>query len=203
MIPVRPATPVAPPLPPPLPVSLDLLERAVGVARSSLQGVTPDLLTRPTPCPRFTLQDLLDHMADSLDTVIEAADLGAVGLVAFPPSGVATVDRLRGRACALLGAWSPLVRDHRVAIGEHALTASYVALAGALEIAVHAWDVSQATGVRAPLPLPLAADLLPLVDTVVSEADRPERFAPALDVPMGDASDRLLARLGRRRLSGV
>lgn len=203
MTPVRPAPGAAPPLPPPLPVSVDLLERAVGVARAALGGVTPELLGRPTPCASFTLQDLLDHMADSLDAVIEAADLGAVGLVPFPPSGVATVDRLRGRACALLGAWSPVVRDHRVEVGEHGLGASYVALTGALEIAVHGWDVSQATGVRTPLPLSLAAELLPHVDVVVTDADRPERFAPALDVPMGDASDRLLARLGRRRLSGA
>ena len=38
---------------------------------------------------------------------------------------------------------------------------------------------------------------MPWVEVFVTEADRPDRFGPSLDVPMGGPSSRLLALLGR------
>ena len=64
----------------PLDHALELLERAIGYTRVQLQVVTPAMLCRPTPCAAWTLAGLLDHMADSLDTLTEAADLGTVVL---------------------------------------------------------------------------------------------------------------------------
>jgi hypothetical protein len=85
-----------------------------------------------------------------------------------------------------------------VAIADHALSTSIVTSAGALEVAVHGWDVSQATGVRAPVPAALARDLLIWADVLVSDADRPGRFAaPVRVAAWADESDRLVAFLGR------
>jgi uncharacterized protein (TIGR03086 family) len=183
----------------PLQHALELLERAVGYTRVQLQAVSPAMLCRPTPCAEWTLADLLDHMVDSLDALTEAADLGQVTVSApvLPPSPVDAVDRLRERACALLGAWSAIASDDDVAVGDRALSSSLLACAGALEVAVHGWDVSQATGAREPIPATLARDLLLWADVLVGDADRPVRFDHPLDGPSVGPSSRLLRWLGR------
>jgi uncharacterized protein (TIGR03086 family) len=183
----------------PLHHALELLERAIGYTRVQLQVVTPAMLCRPTPCGAWTLADLLDHMGDSLDTLTEAADLGVVALAApsGPRSPVDAVERLRERACSLLGAWSAVAQDDDVTVGDKALSSSLLACAGALEVAVHGWDVSQATGAREPIPAALARDLLTWVDVLVSEADRPWRFDHPVDGPSIGPSSRLLRFLGR------
>jgi uncharacterized protein (TIGR03086 family) len=188
---------------PPLLESLGLLERAVGYARLALQDVRPSQLGNPTPCAGWGLDTLLVHMVDSLEALTEAADLGHVTLVPSPVpspgprSPVGSVERLRVLACSLLGSWSEVARDDDVMVGDRRLVSSVVACAGALEVAVHGWDVSWATGAHRPLPAPLARDLLPWVDVFVTDGDRPSRFGPALGVPMGGPSSRLLALLGR------
>jgi uncharacterized protein (TIGR03086 family) len=184
----------------PLHQSLELLERAVGYTRVQLQVVTPAMLCRPTPCTDWSLAALLDHMADSLDTLTDAADLRAVAVSApsGPPlSPVHAVERLREHACALLGAWSAVAHDDDVAVGDRALSSSLLACAGALEVAVHGWDVSQTTGAREPIPAALARDLLTWADILVSDADRPGRFDYPLDGPSVGPSSRLLRLLGR------
>jgi uncharacterized protein (TIGR03086 family) len=182
----------------PLDHALELLERAIGYTRVQLQVVTPAMLCRPTPCAAWTLAELLDHMVDSLDALTEAADLGAVALASpsCPPSPVDAVERLRERACSLLGAWSAVAHDD-VAVGDRAMSSSLLACAGAVEVAVHGWDVSQATGAREPVPAALARDLLTWVDLLVGEADRPGRFDHPVEGPSIGPSSRLLRFLGR------
>jgi len=83
---------------------VELLERAIGYTRGTLQGVTDGMLGRPTPCAGWTLADLLSHMADSLDALTEASR--GVIEIGPPPPAAAGVDVLRDKACHLLGAWS-------------------------------------------------------------------------------------------------
>lgn len=184
----------------PLHQALELLERAIGYTRVQLQVVTPAMLCRPTPCASWSLATLLDHMADSLDALTDAADLRSVTLAMTPGpafSAVGAVEALRERACALLGAWSAVANDDDVAIGDRALSSSLLACAGALEVAVHGWDVSQSTGAREPIPAALARDLLTWADVLVTDDDRPARFDYPLDGPSVGPSSRLLLMLGR------
>lgn len=189
---------------PPLIESLGMLERAVGYTRLALMEVRPSMLGNPTPCDRWDLSALLDHMVDSLAALTEAADLGYVALRVpeGPPSTVDAVERLRVQACSLLGSWSAVARDDDVMVGDRPLASSLLACAGALEVAVHGWDVAQATGHGRSLPALLALDLLPWTDQLVTEQDRGPRFGPALDTPMAGPSSRLLSLLGRRELFG-
>jgi uncharacterized protein (TIGR03086 family) len=191
----------------PAPPDLDgtsLLERAVSYTRGSLQLVASTPLTASTPCRRWNLEVLLRHMNDSLAAFTEAAEIGYVDLVPVRDTGAVRdpsrvlVDRLRGRACALLAAWAqPVTEPMRVA--DRVLRSDLLASAGSLEIAVHGWDVAQACGVNGPLPPALAADLLELVPALVSDDDRPGRFAHPVDVPAhAPSGTRLLAALGRR-----
>jgi uncharacterized protein (TIGR03086 family) len=187
----------------PLHHALELLERAIGYTRVQLQVITPAMLYRPTPCVDWALADLLDHMSEGLDALTEAADLREVALLApvdLPDSsvdGVDAVDRLRERACSLLGAWSAVAHDDDVTVGDQALSSSLLACAGALEVAVHGWDVSQATGAREPIPAALARDLLTWADVLVTDDDRPSRFDHPVEGPSVGPSSRLLRLLGR------
>jgi uncharacterized protein (TIGR03086 family) len=182
-----------------------LLERSVGYTRTSLQLVVDADLHAPTPCTRWDLLALLRHMDDSLAAFTEAAAIGYVDLVPVPEGDTVSaaartiVDRLRVRACALLAAWSREPRGTDVAVADRVLDSDLLAAAGALEIAVHGWDVACACGADRPLPTGLALDLLPAVPVVVSDLDRPRRFAERLAVPPhATPQTRLLAALGRR-----
>jgi uncharacterized protein (TIGR03086 family) len=174
---------------------VDLLERAVTYTLGSLHAVTPDALPRPTPCHDWDLRALLRHLVDSLTALREAADDGHVDLEPVEVDHDDLVATTRDHARRLLGAWT--ARDGRpeVSIGGCPLTTDIVARAGALEVAVHGWDVARACGVARPIPPALADELYPLALLLVSDADRPARFAAP--VRPATPADRLLAYLGR------
>ncbi len=184
-----------------------LLERAVSYTLGSLNLVNPDAMSRRTPCAHWDLSALLGHMNDSLAALQEAMEEGGVRLgprdveaLAAPALNPARdpVAALRTRACLLVGAWNAR-RSSRVLVGGFPLPAGFVSGAGAVEIAVHGWDVASACGQRRPLPDELAEALLRTARVFVSRAERDRHFAPALEPAPGfTASDRLLAFLGRR-----
>ena len=178
---------------------VELLERAIGYARGTLGGVRPDLLGRPTPCAAWTLGDLLTHLSDSLDALTEASR--GVIEVAPPPRGQAGVAELRDKACHLLGAWSnPHAAEAR--LGPARLESTVLLQAGALEIAVHGWDVGQATGPGQPLPEGLARALSGSARRLITAADRPLLFAPPVSsTGVTTSSAVLLAFTGRHTRS--
>jgi uncharacterized protein (TIGR03086 family) len=178
---------------------LGLLERATSYTLGSLLMVTPADLSRPTPCRDWDLRALLHHMNDSLATLHEAAETGYVDLTPLPAdSGLHDlVGSLKDRACRLLGAWTA-ARDQSIRIADLRLTSSLVAATGAIEIAVHGWDVSAACGHLREIPPLLAVDLLDLAMILVTAEDRPGRFDhPVRTAPGTTPSGRLLAWLGR------
>jgi uncharacterized protein (TIGR03086 family) len=188
--------------------AVELLERAIGYTRGTLTGVTRDRLDDATPCTQWRLRDLLDHMADSLDAFTEASS-GLVPIRATHVRGT-PVEVLREKACALLGAWTSPAAE-TVWMGgpeqggpgrdERAMDARVLLRTGALEIAVHGWDVGQATGLAVPLPEGLARALTPAALALISEEDRGVRFAPAIGPCSDDgpvtASASLLGFCGR------
>jgi uncharacterized protein (TIGR03086 family) len=181
--------------------AVGLLDRALSYTRATLNDVTDADLGRRTPCERWDLGQLLAHMEDALDAFAEGAH-GEVALQDRVPAQV-RVDNLQRKACGLLLAWSsetpPTVR-----IGEHELDTPVVALAAALEITVHGWDVTQAVGTARPIPVALARGLLPVAEALVGESGRGPEFGPPRPLP-ADSSDatRLLGFLGRDAHRGV
>jgi uncharacterized protein (TIGR03086 family) len=183
-----------------------LLERAMGYTLGGLVLVTPDALSRPTPCRRWDLRDLLLHMNDSLQTLHEAIEIGHLELAPgsrsdddFGDPAGDPVASLRNRACRMIGAWAGPDGPSDVTVADRRLAAGLVAAAGAVEVAVHGWDVSQACGESRVIPAALAEELYELCLLLVDDADRPHRFAPPVDPPGGAvAGDRLVALLGRR-----
>jgi uncharacterized protein (TIGR03086 family) len=184
-----------------------LLERAIGYTLGSLVLVDPGHMTAPTPCTRWDLRRLLRHMDESLRTLHEAITAGHLDLSAGAPADADygdpeadPVGALRSRACRMMGAWADPRGPTAVTIGDAGLPAGILAVAGAVEVAVHGWDVAQACGAERPIPAALAAALLGPALLFVDDGDRPNRFGPVVAVRRRAGPDeQLLAHLGRRR----
>jgi uncharacterized protein (TIGR03086 family) len=106
---------------------------------------------------------------------------------------------LRNRASRMLGACASPDPPDVVSVGGWPLRRSVVTSVGAVEVAVHGWDVARACGQDRPIPAGLATELLRVAPLVVADADRPARFAAPVPVPpLAGPGDRLLAFLGRQ-----
>jgi hypothetical protein len=161
---------------------------------------------------------LLGHLSDSmadLETAIRTgyldvkrrADPAAVSPAEVTPAAVGPasgdpVEVLRDRAaellCASYGFGGP---EFFVAVGGLPMPAGLVTCAGAMEIAVHGWDVSAACGragcggVR-PIPDVLATRMLRLCPLLV--VGREGLFAVPVEVPaQASPGDQLIGYLGR------
>lgn len=184
----------------PSPLGVALLERATSYALGVLHLVTPELTRRPTPCTGWNVAALLAHLDDSLTALRDAVDLGAIELEATRPDlGPRPAATVRDHAGAVLGTWVNAEGSHAVTVGGCPLATGLVAAAGALELAVHGWDLAVACGDTRPIPPGLASELLELAPLLVTPADRPVRFAPPVAVSsLATPGDRLVAFLGRR-----
>lgn len=186
-------------LPPALAGGAGLLERAINYTLGTLHAVTAAEMCAPTPCRSWDLRALLEHVDESLAALHEAAALGRVCLAVprqHPPAD--PVAAVRDRASLLLGEWTS-TRRAGATVGDAAVTTAILATAGAVEVAVHGWDVAQSVCRARPLPDALAQEMLALTPYLVSDADRPVRFAAPVVVPArASASEKLLAFLGRR-----
>jgi uncharacterized protein (TIGR03086 family) len=175
----------------------ELLERSLAYALGSVAGVGPRGLGRRTPCVQWDLGELLVHLDDSLDALHEGLTGGRIGLFPGEP-GADPACGFRRRAGAVLGAWAAGPTE-QVLVGRRPLEVRVMVAVGAVEIAVHGWDVAQACGRRRPIPDALATELLPVARCVVEEADRGVRFAEPVAVPSSARPGaRLLGFLGRR-----
>jgi len=175
-----------------------LLGQAIGYALENVAAIRPDLLATPTPCRGWDLRMLLWHSCESMAALREGLSAGRVGpplsagCGAGNPVATYTVSALRLLDC--LG--NPAQPDVR--IGGLALPRSTLAAAGALEVAVHGWDVAQACGVWRPVPVVLAVELLMLAPLLVPSAGRAPLFGSPVRVGRdASPSERLTAFLGR------
>jgi len=179
-----------------------LLEPSIGYALGVVLAVTPELLSRPTPCSEWDLRMLLRHASESLAAFGEGIETGRIGPDPAAEDGDLAADPIRAvrdRACQLLDAWtSPGHRRQVIEIAGCPLAASVIAATAALEIAVHGWDISRACGQRQPMPRALATGLLVIAPVLVPRTGRQPLFAaPVTVAATASPSDRLAAFLGR------
>jgi uncharacterized protein (TIGR03086 family) len=178
-----------------------VLDSAVTYTHAALQQARLSPLSVPTPCADWDLRALLLHMEDSLEAIAEAAEVGHVEVRDHPErtGSDRLVDRIVQRACATRTAWLERLTSAPVEVGDLVLGRDTLVLVGALEIAVHGWDVAEATGRPSALPEDLAVRLYDVALAVVSPDERGRRFGPAVEVPPTSSyGTRLLAHLGRR-----
>jgi uncharacterized protein (TIGR03086 family) len=171
-----------------------LLERAICYALGNVQAVTCDHLPARTPCSDWDLGTLLQHVNESLALLCTCVDTDVrpCAEARNPP------DVFRARAGRLLGAFSRGPCPSIVHAAGYPLAMRMIAATGAIEIAVHGWDVARTTRQNQPIPNGLAHDLLWLCPLIAADAEQHRLFAPPIPLPATAAvSDQLVALLGR------
>ena len=184
------------------------LEPAARRLADLVAGVPDELLDAPTPCPAYTLGDLVDHVGGAASAFTGAAvkDLGDA--TSQGPSGDASRlgddwrTRIPRDLAALADAWrDPDAWTGMTKAGGVDLPGEVAGLVALDEVVVHGWDVARATGQAYDCDTPS----LEAVNAFVSQFSEPGQeearaglFGPVVEVP-DDAPllDRVIGLTGR------
>jgi uncharacterized protein (TIGR03086 family) len=178
-----------------------LLAGALRYALRACAQVKPAELAAPTPCVEWDIRALLWHLGESVADLEAGLRTGSLddswSEGRSLSNGGDPLGTLRDGAAALLcTCYDGGPAERFVVVGGLPLPAGIVACTGALEIAVHGWDVSVALGRGGAIPFGLATRLLALCPLLM--AGREGLFAAAVPIsPDASPGDRLLGYLGR------
>jgi uncharacterized protein (TIGR03086 family) len=167
-------------------------------------SVTDDQLSAPTPCPDYTVADLVDHIGGLAFAFTESARKGEVPAEGGSGDGSRLEDgwreRIAGQLAELEEAWSdPAAYDGITRAGPIEMPAEVAALVGLNEVVVHGWDLARATGQPFEADDASAAVCLGFAESFEAPAeDEGGPFGPPVPVP-ADAGllDRLIGATGR------
>ncbi|GAA1181097.1 TIGR03086 family metal-binding protein [Pseudonocardia alaniniphila] len=168
------------------------LQGSLAYALDVVGRLVPGRLDDPTPCPGWDVRALVAHLTDSV-TVLSGARTSRA--TADPDDPVPAFTE----AVCLLLARLPRRASRAVGTSENPRSTAELATAlGAIEVAVHGWDVARACGCTRPVPAVIAVDLLELVPALVPPGTRPGLFgAPVRVLPGAPPGDGLVAFMGR------
>jgi uncharacterized protein (TIGR03086 family) len=160
-------------------------------------------LSAPTPCRGWDLRRLLRHVGTSLADVagVLAGGESPARTRREPMAGAGRdpVAALRGGVVDfLLASKSPPAVGRWCQIHGRPVPADVVVVVGALEMALHAWDIAQACRTDRPIPTHLASALLCVSPPLAEAGLAAHVFAqPRVAPPTATVSDQLLALFGR------
>ncbi|MFG2003581.1 TIGR03086 family metal-binding protein [Spirillospora sp. NPDC048911] len=168
-----------------------------------LVTVTDDQLTLPTPCPEYTLGDLIDHINGLTLAFTVAAAKGTLPGGSQAPSGDASRlpagwrESLPKGLAGLAEAWrKPDAWEGMAQAGGVDLPGQVAGLVALNEVVVHGWDVARSVA----RPYEAAPETVEACLSFVSQApgDGDGPFGKPVEVP-ADAPplDRLVALTGR------
>lgn len=169
------------------------LEPATKLMTGLVTGVPDELLNRPTPCPEYTLGDLLDHVGGLALAFSAAARKSFGGAGAQGPSGDSSQlgpdwrTRIPAALAALAEAWhDPAAWTGMTRAGGIDLPGEVAGIVALDELVLHAWDVARASD-QPYDPDPGSLEVVHGFVTQFSgpghEAERQGLFGPEVDVP--------------------
>ena len=174
-----------------------------------LNGVRDAQLRDPTPCTKYTLGDLLQHVRGLSEAfTLAGRKEQPAGGSKPPPQGDASQlpDDWRGESTdwldQLVETWSdPAAWEGTAWIAGSEAPASAVGITAANELVVHGWDVARASGQQLILDdaaLAPSREFVAMMSGPGSEEARGDAFGPALPVAAGaSALDTVVAGNGR------
>jgi len=183
---------------------LSLLAEATRYLFGSLLLVRETDLPAPTPCRDWDLRSLLRHLRTSLADVTDVLTVrefqGRFGLDTDAAVATDPVAALRASIVDfVLASTSPPTSGRFCEIEDRSLSAKIVVYVGAIEMVLHAWDITQACRADRPIPSDLASALLRLSPPLAEAGLAGCVFAEPLDAPAtATSSDQLLALFGRQ-----
>jgi uncharacterized protein (TIGR03086 family) len=173
-----------------------------------VSGVPDDTLDAPTPCPDYTLGDLVDHVGGAAVAFTGAAVKDTGNATAQGPSGDASRlgddwrTRIPRDLIGLAEAWrDPAAWTGMTRAGGIELPGEVAGLVALDELVLHGWDIARATGQDYECDLPSLEAVHGFVAQFSGpgqEAAREGLFGPVVDVP-ADAPllDRVVGLAGR------
>jgi uncharacterized protein (TIGR03086 family) len=174
----------------------ELLAQGFGWTAGRIAGVSEGGLDGPTLCGEWNLRQVLEHTIDTVRQLVEAIEAEAPGDTTNEEWEQA-IDELAARSRRAWAVPGVMERTFTTAMGT--MSAPMLVSSTLLELVVHGWDVSQATGEAAAIPDALAVPILDFARGAIADDARGDMFAA--DLGLGDApSDQLVAFLGRKPL---
>ncbi|MEU7009004.1 TIGR03086 family metal-binding protein [Streptomyces sp. NPDC046332] len=177
----------------------ELLGTAAAHAAPVVRGIADDSLAAPTPCSEYDVRALLNHL---FHVVVNFQALAAKQPADFStnPDHLSDPDwraRFEAETAKLVEAWAAPGAEEGTS-GGMGLPARTVGAMVLLDLTVHIWDLTQATG-RSFEPDPAVVETLAeLVEQMAPTARKMNVFGDAVEAPEGaSAFEALLAATGR------
>ncbi|MFJ6196657.1 TIGR03086 family metal-binding protein [Micromonospora sp. NPDC092111] len=176
----------------------ELLAAAAPGTVALVRAITDDQFDLPTPCPDYTVRDLLNHLYEVTVNFQRLAAGRAVDWSAKPDHLTeGWRDRFAADTERLAAAWADPASEQGVSAGM-GLPQATVGLMAVADLTVHGWDLARATG----QPYRPAPETVGALHGFMDEMGPTGRQMGAFgaEVPTGaDGTelDRLLGRMGR------
>lgn len=129
------------------------LEAAAQAVTTVVSNVSDDQLGGPTPCPDYTVEDLLFHVLGLSAAFKGAADKDFGPVTSTPPGQAATGlpddwrDQIPRQLDALVISWrNRAAWEGMTRVGGAELPADIAAQVALNELTMHGWDIARATG---------------------------------------------------------
>lgn len=160
-----------------------------------LRGITDEHRGNQTPCAEYSCHDLVEHLAGSL---VQVGSMS--GTAVADDAGGSLENRLSVLSARAIDAWRTRGTDGEVpGPGGAPMRAEFIASLLPLELALHGWDLAQASNQSLRVSDELVAYLRELAESVVP-GGRGRSFGPEVEpAPEASALDRLAAYAGRAR----
>jgi len=181
---------------------------ATATMRRLVLGTSEDQLTDPTPCPDYTVGDLVQHIGGLTLAFSAAAHKQPVPGAA--EGGTGDAGRLEAGWRLLIArdlevladAWrTPAAYDGLTMAGPVEMPGSEAAKVALNELVVHGWDLAVATGQRYaadPTSLRICIEFAEAFSTPETADERGDAFGTVIEVPDdAPALHRLLGLMGR------
>lgn len=170
-------------------------EAALAAIQPVLRGLTTDDRPKPTPCDEFTCHDLAEHLMSGL---VHLAGMAGVPAAEAPEGSLE--NRVSVLADRAITGWRQVDLDGTVPTPDGAaMPASFAATILPLELALHGWDLAQASGQQLEMSDELMGYLRELAEVLVPGGRERGSFAEEVEAaPDASPLDRLAAYAGRR-----
>ncbi len=161
-------------------------------------GVKPDQWGNPTPCAKWTVRELANHVVGG-GTMFAASFRGETP--AGDPSGDALGDDPAGALAKVFAdfesaADGPGAMDNEIVLPFATLPAQVALDVAKFDLLVHAWDIAHATGQTFEPPADVVASARATAETMVDGLRDGDTFADATEAK-GSPMDQLAAFTGR------
>jgi len=180
-----------------MPNPVALYQAAVIRAKSVVGGVSASQLGNPTPCEKWSVQDLLDHILGGLSVQISVMTDGAEKAPDAAANSLARYEAGTSKVVEVANIPGMMEKQLQSPFGP--ITGAPWMMGSFMDTLIHTWDLAKATGQNTDMDPALAEACYAAFAPQIEQFRGPETFGPAVEVT-GTASiqDKLLGIMGRQ-----